>query len=292
MLSTSLANIASTYLCSASLRSAAYVIFSVTGSTHGAGRVEELGSLPSAARSVDVLVSEWMGYALLFESMLESVLHCRDCWLRPGGAVLPDRAVIYVAAGSSAATGLDFWDNVYGFKFPEVKEESRQSTLTQPLVAPVEQAALMSAAAEIKAFDLATMTVEDIDFHSNFALTFDKAGECHALVLWFDTPFSERFCKEQPCVLSTSPAAPQTHWVQVVFVLEKLLVVEPGQQLRCRCSFARSQRHRSIGIAFEVQHVDAGGTEVAAQAQLYTMAVSSQDAADAKQAGAARGAPS
>ena len=27
---------------------------------------------------VDVIVSEWMGYALLFESMLDSVLYARD----------------------------------------------------------------------------------------------------------------------------------------------------------------------------------------------------------------------
>ena len=33
---------------------------------------------------MDVLVSEWMGYALLFESMLDSVLVARDRFLRPG----------------------------------------------------------------------------------------------------------------------------------------------------------------------------------------------------------------
>ena len=27
---------------------------------------------------VDVIVSEWMGYALLFESMLDTVLYARD----------------------------------------------------------------------------------------------------------------------------------------------------------------------------------------------------------------------
>ena len=27
---------------------------------------------------VDVIVSEWMGYALLFETMLDTVLHARD----------------------------------------------------------------------------------------------------------------------------------------------------------------------------------------------------------------------
>ena len=31
--------------------------------------------------SVDVLISEWMGYFLLFESMLDTVLYARDKWL-------------------------------------------------------------------------------------------------------------------------------------------------------------------------------------------------------------------
>ena len=42
---------------------------------------------------VDVIISEWMGYALLYESMLDSVLHARDKWLVPGGVMLPDRCV-------------------------------------------------------------------------------------------------------------------------------------------------------------------------------------------------------
>jgi protein arginine N-methyltransferase 3 len=68
-------------------------------------------------KRVDVLVSEWMGYALLFESMLDSVLHARDRWLRPGGAVLPDLANLYVAAAGEGATGMDFWKDVYGFRW-------------------------------------------------------------------------------------------------------------------------------------------------------------------------------
>ena len=43
-----------------------------------AGRVEQLHELPGGMQQADVLVSEWMGYSLLFESMLESVLHARD----------------------------------------------------------------------------------------------------------------------------------------------------------------------------------------------------------------------
>jgi hypothetical protein len=71
-------------------------------------------SLRSAAQSlhpqVDVIVSEWMGYALLFETMLDSVLAARDRWLRPGGVVLPDIATIYVAGATAGSLGLDFWN--------------------------------------------------------------------------------------------------------------------------------------------------------------------------------------
>jgi protein arginine N-methyltransferase 3 len=57
------------------------------------GMIEDLDStMPAPVQGVDVLISEWMGYCLLFESMLPSVLHARDRWLKPGGAILPDTA--------------------------------------------------------------------------------------------------------------------------------------------------------------------------------------------------------
>lgn len=45
------------------------------------GRIEEL-QLPE---KVDIIVSEWMGYCLLYESMLDSVLYARNKWLKPDG---------------------------------------------------------------------------------------------------------------------------------------------------------------------------------------------------------------
>eukprot|EP00983_Pelagomonas_calceolata_P120798 1160739-Pelagomonas_calceolata.AAC.12 len=54
-------------------------------------------------RQVDVIVSEWMGYALLFETMLDSVLSARDRWLAPGGVVLPDVASIHLAGAGEGA---------------------------------------------------------------------------------------------------------------------------------------------------------------------------------------------
>lgn len=57
-----------------------------------------------------MVVSEWMGYALLFETMLPSVIEARDRWLRPGGAMLPDRARLLVALGGTGSSGMTFWD--------------------------------------------------------------------------------------------------------------------------------------------------------------------------------------
>ena len=59
------------------------------------GMVEDLDkSLQIKPHSIDVLLSEWMGYCLLYESMLSSVLYARDRWLKPGGAILPDTATM------------------------------------------------------------------------------------------------------------------------------------------------------------------------------------------------------
>lgn len=42
------------------------------------GKVEEV-ELP--VEKVDIIISEWMGYALLYESMLDCVIFARDKWL-------------------------------------------------------------------------------------------------------------------------------------------------------------------------------------------------------------------
>jgi protein arginine N-methyltransferase 1 len=42
-------------------------------------------------------VSEWMGYFLLYESMLDTVLYARDKYLVKDGLIFPDKATIYVA---------------------------------------------------------------------------------------------------------------------------------------------------------------------------------------------------
>ena len=59
------------------------------------GKIEEV-NLP--VDKVDVIISEWMGYCLFYESMLDTVLYARDKWLAPTGLMFPDKATLYVCA--------------------------------------------------------------------------------------------------------------------------------------------------------------------------------------------------
>ena len=58
------------------------------------GKMEEV-KLPF--EKVDIIISEWMGYFLLYESMLDTVLYARDKYLVPGGLIFPDKATLYLA---------------------------------------------------------------------------------------------------------------------------------------------------------------------------------------------------
>ena len=60
------------------------------------GKMEEV-QLPF--KEVDIIISEWMGYFLLYESMLDTVLWARDKYLRKDGQglIFPDKATIFMA---------------------------------------------------------------------------------------------------------------------------------------------------------------------------------------------------
>lgn len=84
------------------------------------GKVEDV-TLPDGIDHVDIIVSEWMGYALLYESMLDSVLQARDRFLRPGGVMAPSQCKMMLALCDGSEIYKDrvgFWDDVYGMSSP------------------------------------------------------------------------------------------------------------------------------------------------------------------------------
>ena len=67
---------------------------------------------------VDVIISEWMGYFLLRESMFDSVIVARDKFLKPGGSLFPSHAKMYLApirTGTAEKKHLDYEDSCAGW---------------------------------------------------------------------------------------------------------------------------------------------------------------------------------
>ncbi|GAB1600857.1 protein arginine N-methyltransferase 1-like, partial [Argonauta hians] len=87
--------------------------------------------------SVDVIISEWMGFYLLHESMLDSVLYARDKWLSPSGILLPSQANLYLSPVSMKQyhnEHFSFWKDVYGLDFSAMIPLSLKKYFSDPLV--------------------------------------------------------------------------------------------------------------------------------------------------------------
>jgi protein arginine N-methyltransferase 3 len=65
------------------------------------GRIEDT-NLP--VEKVDIIVSEWMGYFLLFEGMLDSFIYARDHHLTPGGLLVPNKCNLNLVGCSDPGT--------------------------------------------------------------------------------------------------------------------------------------------------------------------------------------------
>lgn len=163
----------------------------------------KLEDVPLPIDKFDIIISEWMGYFLLYESMLDTVLLARDRYLKPDGLIFPDTATLYLAAiedadykeekincksgcspGSSRLTKLwAVWDNVYGFDYSCIKDIA----LREPLVDTVDLKAVVTDPCLVKVclsiscafictefvakhIDLLTAKKEDLTFTAPFSL--------------------------------------------------------------------------------------------------------------------------
>lgn len=209
------------------------------------GQMEEV-KLP--VPQVDIIISEWMGYFLLYESMLDTVLYARDHYLVPGGLILPDSTTLLMAGIEDAEYKEDkvgYWEDVYGFDYTPFK-----SVVTEePIVDIVEAGAVMTNSVEIGSIDLYTVKKEDLAYKHRFELTFDRNDTCHALVSWFDIDFK----LPNPVSFSTGPFAKPTHWKQTVVYTPTEIAANRGDRLVGEIDIAPNSfnpRHIDIGLAY------------------------------------------
>jgi len=205
------------------------------------GKLEET-ELPE---KVDIIISEWMGYFLLYESMLDTVLDARDKYLKPNGMLFPDKATLYVCAIEDAEyreDKINFWNNVYGFDMTCIKELA----LIEPLVDVCDPQQVMSNSCKILDIDLTTVTKEELDFKSDFKITCNRDDYCHAIVSYFTCEFSKT---HTGISFSTGPMAEYTHWKQTVFYVNEPMVASQGDVITGTIDVKRNDKNpRDIDI--------------------------------------------
>ncbi|XP_040383767.1 probable protein arginine N-methyltransferase 1 isoform X1 [Oryza brachyantha] len=219
------------------------------------GKVEEI-ELP--VPKVDVIISEWMGYFLLFENMLNTVLYARDKWLADGGVVLPDKASLHLTAIEDAEykeDKIEFWNNVYGFDMRCIKKQA----MMEPLVDTVDANQIVTNCQLLKVpkhsnitiflaflcshfrlnllpifpcifqtMDISKMTPGDASFTVPFKLVAERNDYIHALVAYFNVSFTK--CHKM-MGFSTGPRSKATHWKQTVLYLEDVITICEGETL-------------------------------------------------------------
>ncbi|KAF4091672.1 hypothetical protein AMELA_G00039900 [Ameiurus melas] len=210
------------------------------------GKVEDT-ELP--VDQVDIIISEWMGYCLFYESMLNTVIYARDKWLKPGGLMFPDRASLYVVAIEDRQYKdfkIHWWENVYGFDMTCI----RNVAMKEPLVDIVDQKQVVTSTCLIKEVDIYTVQPEDLSFTSAICLQIQRNDYVHALVTYFNVEFTK--CHKK-ISFSTAPDSPYTHWKQTVFYLEEYLTVKKGEEIVGTVTMRPNENNaRDLDFTFEL----------------------------------------
>ena len=97
-----------------------------------------------------------------------------------------------MAAAGVGATGLTFWNNVYGFDYSLVQQELRDDAHQTALLKDVSSQDLLSRSCLLRQLDIAHMSAADASFSTEFALDADPqvkhisiaSAVLHTLLIW------------------------------------------------------------------------------------------------------------
>ncbi|WVW86981.1 hypothetical protein I302_109037 [Kwoniella bestiolae CBS 10118] len=257
------------------------------------GKVEDI-QLP--VKEVDVIVSEWMGYMLLYESMLDSVLVARDRFLSASGLMAPSQTRLVISAITGDRTWkerISFWPSVYGFDLSEMQLPAFEEGLTEV----VDRDEVVTSEAVVRDINSHNATIKSLDFHSSFTLSSTSSSEVQikAFLTHFDTffspisggafhtsldedveilPFRDDEYEHPVQSLSskgkegegvkvsftTGPRGKYTHWKQVVFLLRKHITLRSNEKIEGRF-YCRKSENNSRELDVEIHYRVVGEKE-------------------------------
>lgn len=200
-----------------------------------------------------------MGYFLIYESMLDSVLYaCREYLNPDSGLVFPRYFTLSVVGADLSAfraKNINCWDSVFGFDMGCMKMNVTKEVVIE--VVPAED--IVTDSVVIRDYDVQKM-VFDKDcscpqvVEQAFQLTVTRTGDLGAIVAYFDTYFMlPGEGDDQQVMFSTGPAATSTHWQQTVLILNTPIKVTEGEVVRGVLNVGRhSQGKRGLKFSLKI----------------------------------------
>lgn len=240
----------------------------------------------------DIIISEWMGYFLFYECMLDTILYARDHYLKEGGYLFPNKIHLYMAGCDDTEylqNNIYVWDNkLYGKNFQHLKPDMQEFTEEMKLLK----------------VDKNTVTTEIIKYATINMYTYQKGCSSYvlenfkipllpqslitSLCFYFDCVFeasnnivptenttsirNDQYSSENnndavenstECILTTSMYQEVTHWMQTLVHLynynyDILRITndkpEKIEYLEGRiCIFPQSMNTRNISLLVELK---------------------------------------
>ncbi|XP_011644303.1 probable protein arginine N-methyltransferase 6.1 [Pogonomyrmex barbatus] len=169
---------------------------------------------PNNLEKVDIIVSEWMGFYLVHEGMLDSILFARDYFLREDGLLFPWIAKLY-ASPCQLPSMYEFWNDICGVSMRCIGQEYRKIKSLKPQILLLNQNDLLGDIRLLAWLDLSCISMKDIDLlgEENHISVCKKDGRFQGMCIWFAIEFPDG------SELSTGPYDKETHWKQTVIVL-------------------------------------------------------------------------
>lgn len=193
---------------------------------------------------VDIIISEWMGYFLLRESMVDSLIRARNKWMKPDGAMFPSHATMYLAPVSyeedrlakmaDYQNSMDDWSrfsnemkDLYGVSVDcltdQFEKEQADYYVYSSLWTELRPDNVVGESSVIKRLNLNTCTIEEAECvrQTNYDFTIPFPITVSGFAGWFTVDFagSELSPVNKRVVLSTGPEMGYTHWGQQVGLL-------------------------------------------------------------------------
>ncbi|XP_045452306.1 protein arginine N-methyltransferase 6 [Melitaea cinxia] len=203
-------------------------------------KVEDV-TLPGDVK-VDTIVSEWMGFYLLHEGMLDSVLIARDKFLKPGGEMFPESAAIYVAP-CSVPELYNKWKDFHGVSLSTFSKHLRSSKSSKPEIMQIEKEDLLGPEVAMAWINLREDTVQDLDSYAiEHVVGTSRSGQYQGICVWFECNFPELNGNNR-VILKTGPESPATHWKQTIILLPEEQQVEEQEPIAFQLDMNRDQIH-------------------------------------------------